>query len=114
MRSMIELNTTGYKKSLLLFSFKLQLIGIHSPIPGRSVTVFFTLAIKKFFSLMKLISPFLLLFSSSSFSLSVHILSHLSLLPALLLGPLPCLLLELLSDLLLSLTTLYPDLLIND
>ena len=53
---------------MLFFTFKMQLIGIHSAILGWSVTVFLTLAIKKFFPPMKLISPIIFF----TLSLSLH------------------------------------------
>ena len=95
LHSMIELNTTEYKKSLLFFTFKLQLIGIHAPILGWSVTVFLTLAVSTFLFSMKFISLLLTFTLSLLSSLSVQKLcSHLSLLPNLLLG----LLTDLLSE----------------
>ena len=72
---MIESNTTECKKSLFFLLFKLQWIGIHYPILGWSVTVFFTFAANKFNSHSLHFSLSLL----SSFSVH-NLFSHLSLL----------------------------------
>ena len=91
--SMIVFNSTGFKKSLLFFWFKLQTIGIHFPCLSWSITVFFTNDTQWHES--PLFSFFILT------SLSVHIpFPHLALLP------------DLLFDLLsFKLSTLNPDLL---